>query len=159
MQTSTAVANRRCLRGCTKAHKAESDLASVLLAEAKVMKSTICISVAMLSMLASCVVQEPVPVTTTTTTEVRRETVTTGPGGVTREVVVTRSPPAVRVEAQTVSPGPNYVWTQGYWRWTGSDYVWVPGSWIVRPRVGAVYVQGHWTRTSAGWVYVPGRWQ
>jgi hypothetical protein len=111
--------------------------------------------------LTSCVVQQPVPVTTTTTTEVHREIVTTGPGvgPVTREVIVTRPPPAVRIETQTVAPGRNYVWTQGYWRWTGSNYVWVPGTWIVRPRVTAVYVQGHWTRQSSGWVYVPGYWQ
>ena len=59
---------------------------------------------------------------TTTTTQ---EVTTTGPA---REVVVTRPPPPVRVESQTVAPGPAYVWTTGYWRWTGTSYVWVPGS-------------------------------
>src|SRR5438105_8039216 len=125
--------------------KAETHLANELVTEARLMKSTVCTSVAILLMLASCVEQEPVPVTTTTTTEVRRETVTSGPGAVTREVVVTRPPPPFRVETETVAPGANYVWGRGYWRWTGADYVWVPGSWIVRPRVGAVYIQGHWT--------------
>ncbi len=60
---------------------------------------------------------EPATVTTTTTTQ---EVTTTGPA---REVVVARTPPAVRVEAQTVAPGTGYSWTRGYWRWTGSDYV------------------------------------
>ena len=124
------------------------------------MKSNLCTSFAILLALAGCVVDEPAPVTTTTTTEVRRETVVTGPTGrVGREVVVTRQPPAVRVETQTVAPGPSYVWVQGYWRWTGADYVWVPGTWISRPRATAVYVQGHWTRQSSGWVYVPGYWR
>src|SRR6267142_2999036 len=68
--------------------------------------------------LAGCVIQEPAPVTTTT--EVTREVTTTGP--VTREVVVTQAPPVVRVETQSVSPGPNYIWTRGYWRWTGASY-------------------------------------
>src|SRR4029077_11617467 len=107
-------------------------------AEGKLMRSNICASFAILLMLVGCVVEQPAPVTTTTTTEVRRETVTTGPGGTLREVVVTREPPVARVETQTVAPGPNYVWTQGYWRWTGRDYVWVSGSWIVRPRATAV---------------------
>jgi len=50
-----------------------------------------------------------------------------GPG---RQVLVTRPPPPVRVEAQTVTPGLGYVWTTGYWPWFGTDYVWVPGSWV-----------------------------
>ena len=124
----------------------------------RVMKSNICIAALTSIFLAGCVVEQPVPVTTTTTRTT--EVVTTGPAvAPTREVIVTRPPPAVRVETQTVSPGTNYVWTRGYWRWTGAEYVWVPGSWVVRPRIGAVYVQGEWARRSSGWVYLPGHWQ
>jgi hypothetical protein len=96
---------------------------------------------------------EPTTVTTTTTTQ---EVTTTGPG---REVLVTRPPPPVRVETQTVAPGSGYVWTTGYWRWTGTDYVWVPGSWVVRPRLAAVWVAGHWVRRPGGWVWNAGHWQ
>jgi len=92
---------------------------------------------------------EPATVTTTTTT---REVTTTVPA---REVVVTRTPPVVRVETQTVAPGPGYVWTKGYWRWTGTTYVWVPGSWIVRPRPAAVWVEGHWMRDRSGGTSTP----
>ena len=73
--------------------------------------------------LTGCVSYHTAPPPTTTT--VTREVTTTGP---TNEVYVTQAPPAVRVETQTVSPGPNYVWTRGYWRWSGANYVWVPGS-------------------------------
>jgi hypothetical protein len=120
------------------------------------MKIRICVLALAPFALAGCVVEQPVPVTTTTT-EVTRETVTTAPG--TREVVVTRAPPALRVETQTVSPGPSYVWTRGYWRWTGTDYVWVPGSWVVRTSLTAVWVEGYWARRSRGWVWVAGHWQ
>jgi hypothetical protein len=96
--------------------------------------------------------EEPTVTTTTTTQEVT----TTGP---TREVLVTRAPPPVRVETQTVAPGPGYVWTTGYWRWTGSDYVWVPGNWIARPRPAAVWVAGHWVRRPGGWAWIAGHWQ
>lgn len=58
--------------------------------------------------LGGCVIHKTVPVTTTTVT---REVTTTGP--VSREVVVTQAPPAVRIETQTVSPGSTYVWTKG----------------------------------------------
>jgi YXWGXW repeat-containing protein len=103
---------------------------------------------------------ESEPVVTTTTTETRQETVRTqGDRVVAREVVVTRTPPAVRVETQTTSPGAQYIWTRGYWRWNGADYVWVPGSWIMRPRPGAVWVEGQWARRGGGWVWIAGHWQ
>ena len=105
--------------------------------------------------MAGCVVTAPAPPVTTTT--VTREVTTTGPN--TNEVLVTQEPPAVRVETRTVSPGANYVWTRGYWRWNGVTYVWVPGSWMVRPRPAAVYVEGHWLRRGSRWVWVAGRWR
>jgi hypothetical protein len=110
--------------------------------------------------LAGCVAEPTVPVTTTTT-ETTREITTTGPvaGPVTREVLVTQAPPTVRVEAQTVAPGPGYVYTRGYWRWTGTSYVWVSGSWVTRPRTTAVWVEGTWVRRPGGWVWVSGHWR
>ena len=102
--------------------------------------------------LAGCA-EEPTTVTTTTTTQ---QVTMTGPG---REVLVTQAPPPVRVETQTVAPGPGYVWTGGYWRRTGATYVWVPGTWIVRPRPAAVWVAGRWVRRPGGWAYIPGHWQ
>jgi WXXGXW repeat (2 copies) len=102
---------------------------------------------------------ETEPIVTTTRTEVRREIVQTqGDRVVGREVIVTREPPAVQVETQTVSPGPRHVWTRGYWRWTGTDYEWVSGRWIERPARGSVWVEGEWQRRPGGWVWIPGHW-
>ena len=110
-------------------------------------------------LLAGCE-SEPVVTTTSTTTETRQDVVQTqGDRVVGRQVVVTRTPPALRVETETVAPGPGYVWTRGYWRWTGRDYVWVSGTWVSRPRPAAVWVQGQWIRSGGGWVYVSGHWQ
>ena len=54
-------------------------------------------------LLAACETQ---PVVTTTTTETRQEIVhTRGDRVVGREVIVSRTPPAVQVEQQTVAPG------------------------------------------------------
>jgi hypothetical protein len=75
--------------------------------------------------LIGCV-EEPPPVATTTT--VTREVTTTAPA--TGEVLVTQAPPPVRVETLTVAPGPNYIWTPGYWRWTGTTYVWMFDGWV-----------------------------
>ena len=108
-------------------------------------------------LFAGCAEQ---PVVTTTTTETRQEIVQTqGDRVVGREVIVTRTPPAIPVETQTVSPGPRYVWTRGYWRWNGAKYVWVQGSWVVRPRPAAVWVEGQWQRRPGGWVWIAGHWE
>ena len=106
-------------------------------------------------LLGGCVTYETR--TPVITTEVTREVTTSGP--VTREVVVTQAPPTLRVETQTVSPGANYVWTRGYWRWGGGTYVWVPGSWVLRPRPAAVWVEGHWQQRGGRYVWVAGRWR
>src|SRR5438876_11848948 len=97
--------------------------------------------------------EEPTTVTTTTTTQ---EVTTTGPA---REVVVTRPPPPVRVETQRVTPGLGYVWTPGYWRWTGTDYVWVSGKWVIPPRTTTGWVPGQWVRRPSGWGWIPGHWR
>ena len=108
--------------------------------------------------LIGCAEEQPV-----TTTTVTREVTTTGPvvasEPVARDVYVTQAPPTVRVEAQTVSPGPSYAWTPGYWRWSGAGYVWVSGSWVRPPRVAAVWVRGHWVHRPRGYVWVPGHWR
>jgi hypothetical protein len=122
------------------------------------MKKTACLFLLTSLAIPGCVVETPVPLTTTT--EVTREVTTTGPvAPVTREVLVTRAPPALHVETRTAAPGPAYVWTRGYWRWTGADYVWVPGGWVHRPRTTAVWVEGTWVRRPGGWVWLAGHWQ
>ena len=96
--------------------------------------------------LGGCV-HKTVPVTPTT------EVTTTG------EMVVMQAPPAVRIETQTVSPGPTYVWTKGHWSWVGGRYQWVAGTWVARPGPASVWVDGHWLRHGSGWVWIAGRWQ
>src|SRR5712671_481165 len=116
------------------------------------MRISFYLSILTLLALVGCA-EEPTTVTTTTTTQ---QVTTTGPA---REVLVTQAPPPVRVETQTVAPGPGYLWTSGYWRWTGTTYVWVPGTYVLRPRPAAVWVVGHWMRRPGGWAYTPGHWQ
>jgi hypothetical protein len=105
---------------------------------------------------------EPASPPVATTTTVTREVTTPGPVAtrpVATDVIVTQAPPPVRVETQTVAPGPMYVWQKGYWRWNGARYMWIPGHWVERPRPAAVWVEGHWVRRGGGWVWVAGHWQ
>jgi hypothetical protein len=122
------------------------------------MKTSFYLSALAPVLLGGCVAEPPTTVTTTTTTQ---EVTTTGPltRPVTREILVTEAPPPVRIESETISPGPGYAWTRGYWRWTGARYQWVPGAWVTRPRPGTGWVEGHWVRRPGGWVWVAGYWR
>jgi hypothetical protein len=76
-----------------------------------------------------------------------------------RVVYVVREPPPEVVETIPPSPGPQYVWVRGHYRWEGSEYVWVPGHWQVPPQGYTEWVPGHWARRDGGWVWVEGHWR
>ncbi len=53
-------------------------------------------------------------------------------------------PPAPRVvHARPVSPGPDYVWVDGYWYPVGGHYRWHEGYWTRPPYPGAHWVAPH----------------
>lgn len=68
-------------------------------------------------------------------------------------------PPAPIAEVRSVSPGPDFVWIEGYHRWDGRAYVWVPGRWERRPQPRAEWVPGRWEHDRRGWFYVDGHWR
>lgn len=75
-----------------------------------------------------------------------------------QDVEVANDPPPEQVEAVPVSPGPNYVWIKGHWRWAGR-WVWTPGHWDAVRR-GHEWVAGHWEhRRGRRWIWVPGHWR
>lgn len=54
------------------------------------------------------------------------------------------APPVLPVYAQPIVPGPGYIWTPGYWAWSGGGYYWVPGTWVMPPEVGLLWTPGWW---------------
>ena len=66
------------------------------------------------------------------------------------------APPVPRI---IVAPAPRrgWIWSPGYWRWTGVTYLWVDGLWLPERR-GYGYVAAHWMQGPEGWVLVPGAW-
>lgn len=77
-----------------------------------------------------------------------------------RVVYVERRPPVQRVEVIGVAPGPEYVWVNGYWGWSGVEYVWVSGRWAMPPQRYAVWVPGRWERARGhGYYYAEGHWK
>jgi hypothetical protein len=55
-------------------------------------------------------------------------------------------------------PGPDYIWTPGYWAWNGSDYYWVPGAWARPPEVGLLWTPGYWGWHDGAYVFHAGYW-
>lgn len=67
------------------------------------------------------------------------------------------APPATTVVA--ASPGPGYVWEDGYWDWNGVTWVWVGGQWVYPPAGYTVWVGGGWYRGPHGWYHERGHWR
>ena len=59
-------------------------------------------------------------------------------------VSITTPPPPLPVYVQPYCPGPNYIWTPGYWAWGPDGYYWVPGTWVLAPQVGLLWTPGYW---------------
>jgi WXXGXW repeat (2 copies) len=74
-------------------------------------------------------------------------------------VLIRVAPPPLRHEAVVARPGPAYVWTPGFWRWSATRYVWVDGVWRLPPRPRAVWVAGHYRHVRGGWIWIDGHWK
>ena len=70
-------------------------------------------------------------------------------------------PPPLRVEVMGVSPGPDYIWCDGYWDWENNAYIWIPGRWALRPFAGAIWFRGGWYHHTfhRGYHFHPGHFE
>ncbi len=74
-------------------------------------------------------------------------------------VSVAFAPPALPVYVQPPCPGPDYIWTPGYWAWDPDiGYYWVPGTWVLAPFQGALWTPGYWGWSDGVYVWYPGYW-
>lgn len=76
------------------------------------------------------------------------------------DVQVRTPPPPLPVYVQPPLPGPDYIWTPGYWAWNGDfgDYYWVPGTWVQAPRPGYLWTPGYWGWSDGLYVFHAGYW-
>jgi hypothetical protein len=74
-------------------------------------------------------------------------------------VYVRRAPPAMRTEVVPPSPGRDFAWVNGHWRWDRDAYIWTPGRWLRAPSTGLSWVQGRWEHDGRGWYWTPGEWR
>ena len=67
-------------------------------------------------------------------------------------------PPPLPVYEQPPLPGPDYLWTPGYWSWANADYYWVPGTWIEPPQPGLLWTPGYWGWNGGVYAFHGGYW-
>jgi len=73
-------------------------------------------------------------------------------------ISITTPPPPLPVYTQPYCPGPDYMWTPGYWAWGPDGYFWVPGTWVRAPRVGFLWTPGYWGWGDGVYVWHVGYW-
>jgi YXWGXW repeat-containing protein len=74
-------------------------------------------------------------------------------------LLVSIGPPPPRREYRPRAPGRDFIWIEGYYRWTSAEYDWVPGHWEQRPHRKAHWKQGRWHHTDRGWYWEEGHWR
>ncbi|MGB6788609.1 MAG: YXWGXW repeat-containing protein, partial [Candidatus Acidiferrales bacterium] len=68
-------------------------------------------------------------------------------------------PPPLRVVAvQPICPGPDYIWTPGYWAYGDAGYYWVPGAWVIAPQPGLLWTPGYWGWGGGVYAWHRGYW-
>jgi hypothetical protein len=73
--------------------------------------------------------------------------------------VVVQSAPTPQVEVIPATPGPDYLWTPGYWSWNGGTWIWIGGYWHYPSRPGHLWIGGHWAGHGRGRAWVGGHWR
>jgi hypothetical protein len=68
-------------------------------------------------------------------------------------------PPPLPVDyQQPEAPGPDYLWTPGYWDYASAGYYYVPGTWCAAPYAGALWTPGWWGYGSDRYRWHHGYW-
>jgi hypothetical protein len=71
---------------------------------------------------------------------------------------IEQAPPAIPDYSQPPAPGDGYIWTPGYWAWTGEGYEWINGAWVMAPYTGALWTPGYWGDGDDGYYWNAGYW-
>src|SRR5205823_6252132 len=90
-------------------------------------------------------------------TEAQAEPYQAPPGGEQLAEAPAPPPPLPRYE-QPRCPGPNYIWTPGYWAYGNAGYYWVPGVWVLSPYVDALWTPPYWESYSGRYRWHHGYW-
>lgn len=73
-------------------------------------------------------------------------------------ISISFAPPELPVYDQPLCPGDGYLWTPGYWAYSGDDYYFVPGTWVQAPEAGLLWTPGYWGWRNNGYFFNEGYW-
>jgi len=73
-------------------------------------------------------------------------------------ISVTIGPPELPVYQQPPCPADGYIWTPGYWAWSGDGYYWVPGTWVQAPEPGLLWTPPYWGWGGDRFIFHEGYW-
>jgi hypothetical protein len=74
-------------------------------------------------------------------------------------ISVNFAPPDLPVYEQPLCPGPDYIWTPGYWAWDDEyGYYWVPGTWVLAPEPNYYWTPAYWAWEGSSYRFFPGYW-
>jgi len=74
-------------------------------------------------------------------------------------VSVELPPPPLPIYEQPPIPGPEWLWTPGYWAYDDDyGYYWVPGTWVQAPRPGLLWTPGYWAFENGAYRFFAGYW-
>lgn len=102
-----------------------------------------------------CTVEVPAQAVATSTVPA---VTSSGGAAVATAGVVAAAPPAPIAEVVPPSPGPQYVWVDGYWDYGATGYAWVPGQYTLPPAGYVGWVPHRWYLDGGGWRRAPGYW-
>ncbi len=74
------------------------------------------------------------------------------------EIRAMEAPPPLPDYDQPPMPEDGYLWTPGYWHWSGHDYYWVPGTWVQPPQPGVLWTPAYWGYAGGAYVFHAGYW-
>jgi hypothetical protein len=78
--------------------------------------------------------------------------------GVSVGLSIAIAPPILPVYEQPLIPGPDYIWTPGYWAYGDDGYYWVPGTWLLPPSIGLLWTPGYWAYDEGFYSWHAGYW-
>lgn len=82
----------------------------------------------------------------------------TGSASYDQSAEASQPPPPLPDYNQPPVPGDNYIWTPGYWSYSGGGYYWVPGAWVLAPWVGALWTPPWWGYDDGHYRWHSGYW-
>jgi hypothetical protein len=68
------------------------------------------------------------------------------------------APPPLPVYVQPPCPGPDLMWTPGYWAYGDDGYYWVPGTWVAAPQPGFLWTPHYWGWEGGHYIFHEGYW-